>query len=79
MVVFSDMPLPRAVRAPSAEELYSCGTHLASASFEVGNPELDEEISHGIDVSLRKRTGRISGQITLFVNRYDDWVFEQVW
>ncbi|MCG8373210.1 MAG: TonB-dependent receptor, partial [Balneolales bacterium] len=30
-------------RAPSLEELYSEGPHLASYSFEIGNPELDAE------------------------------------
>ncbi|MEQ9569185.1 MAG: TonB-dependent receptor, partial [Longimicrobiales bacterium] len=41
--------LARAFRAPDVSELYSEGPHLASYSFEVGNPDLDTEVGTGID------------------------------
>lgn len=69
--------LTRAVRSPSAEELYSCGPHLATQSFEVGNANLDEETGVAFDVSLRKRTGRLTGEISLFANRFDDYIYEE--
>ncbi|MCP3980303.1 MAG: TonB-dependent receptor [bacterium] len=69
--------LSHAVRAPGAEELYSCGPHLATQSFEVGNTELDEETGLELNVSLRKRTGRLTGEIVLFANRFDDYIFEE--
>ncbi len=69
--------LTRAVRSPSAEELFSCGPHLATQSFEVGNAELDEESGLALDLSLRKREGRFTGEITLFANRFDDYIYEE--
>jgi iron complex outermembrane receptor protein len=67
----------RTVRFPRAEELYSDGPHLATVSYEVGDPTLDPETGLGLDVSLRKREGRVSGALTLFVNRYDDFIYER--
>ncbi|NIM01874.1 MAG: TonB-dependent receptor [Acidobacteria bacterium] len=65
-----------ASRAPSTEELYSCGEHVATLSFEVGNPSLSEETALGLDLSLRKRSGRVSGEINLFHYDYDDYIYE---
>ena len=44
---------PYAVRAPSAEELFSNGPHIATQSYEVGNPNLRREASWGAEASLR--------------------------
>jgi iron complex outermembrane receptor protein len=68
----------RAVRAPNSEELYSCGPHLATQSFEVGDTNLDEEVGVALDLSLRKRTGRLTGQISLFHDRFQDYVLEEL-
>ncbi|HYI09566.1 MAG TPA: TonB-dependent receptor [Thermoanaerobaculia bacterium] len=67
--------LARGVRAPTAEELYSNGPHLATSSFEIGDPNLDEETSVGLDVSLRKTEGKFHGEVTFFSNRFDGFVF----
>ncbi|HVS31721.1 MAG TPA: TonB-dependent receptor [Thermoanaerobaculia bacterium] len=67
--------LARGVRAPTAEELYSNGPHLATSSFEIGDSALDEETSIGVDVSLRKTEGKFHGELNLFSNRFDGFVF----
>jgi len=67
--------LARGVRAPTAEELYSNGPHLATSSFEIGNPALDEETSVGLDVSLRKTEGKFHGEVNFFSNRFEGFVF----
>ena len=66
----------RGVRPPNSEELYSCGEHLATLSVEIGDPDLDAETSLGLDVSFRKRAGRVTGEINLFANRFSDFIFE---
>jgi len=66
----------RAVRPPNAEELYSCGEHVATLSVEIGDPTLDEEINLGVDLGLRKRRGRVTGQLNLFNYDYDDYMYE---
>ena len=67
--------LTRAFRTPSSDELYSEGPHLASYTFEIGNPELEAEIGHGIDVFLRMDRPALSGEIAGFWNRIDDYVY----
>ncbi|ANM29320.1 hypothetical protein ABI59_06505 [Acidobacteria bacterium Mor1] len=65
-----------AVRAPGAEELFSCGPHVATLSFEVGDPNLRNETARGLDVSLRKRTGRLTGELNVFMTQYDNYIYE---
>ena len=69
--------LARSTKLPNAEELFSNGPHLATNAFEVGDPNLDEETSLGLDVTLRKVSGPVTGEITLFANRFDKYIFEE--
>jgi len=64
-------------RVPTLEELYSDGAHVATATFEVGDPDLDLEQGLGLDVVLRKLSGRINGEIGGFVTAFDDFIFER--
>lgn len=65
----------RAFRTPSSDELYSEGPHLASYTFEVGNPELEAEIGHGIDLFVRLNGARVRGEVAGFYNRIDGFVY----
>ncbi|HUF14097.1 MAG TPA: TonB-dependent receptor [Longimicrobiales bacterium] len=64
----------RAFRTPSSDELYSEGPHLASYTFEIGNPDLDAEVGHGADVFLRVGGDRLRGEVAGFYNRIDGFV-----
>jgi len=68
--------LARAVRLPTATELYAHGAHAATAQFEIGNPMLAEETSLGLDVSLRRTVGRFRGELNLFNNQFDGYIYE---
>jgi iron complex outermembrane receptor protein len=68
----------RSVKLPNAEELFANGPHVATNAFEIGDPTLDEETNIGAELSLRKRTGRLTGEINLFANRFDGFIFEQL-
>jgi iron complex outermembrane receptor protein len=70
------LSLARAVRLPTATELYANGPHAATRQFEVGNPLLDEETSLGIDFSFRRTAGRFRGELNLFNNFFDGYIFE---
>lgn len=61
-------------RAPNYQELFANGPHLATDAFEVGDPTLGREHSLGIDLTLRKRTGFITGSIGGFYNRFRDFI-----
>jgi iron complex outermembrane receptor protein len=49
--------------------------HLASSSFELGNPDLGKETSRHLDVGLRKNEGAITWGVTLFYTQFDDFIF----
>lgn len=66
--------LARSVKFPSGEELYTFGPHFATQAFEIGNPDLEEETSVGLDLSLRRTAGRVTGEITLFRNDFSDYI-----
>jgi iron complex outermembrane recepter protein len=65
----------RAFRTPSSDELFSEGSHLATYTFEAGNPELEAEIGHGLDVFLRLEQSALRGEVAAFWNRIDDYVY----
>jgi iron complex outermembrane receptor protein len=69
--------LSRSARLPVAEELYANGPHLATFQFQVGDPTLKEETALGLDISLRRLTGWVTGEISFFGNRFDDYIFLQ--
>jgi iron complex outermembrane receptor protein len=71
------LSVARSTKLPNAEELFSNGPHLATSAFEVGDPDLHEETNLGVDLTLRKVTGRLTGEVTLFTNQFDDYIFEQ--
>lgn len=64
-------------RLPVAQELFSHGPHGGTGSYEIGTASLDRETSLGVDLILRKRVGFITGSIGGFVNRFNNFVFEQ--
>ncbi len=62
-------------RAPTAEELYANGAHLATRSFEIGNSALAKEAAWHSEVSLRKVQGDVTGGINVFATRYKDYIY----
>jgi iron complex outermembrane receptor protein len=64
-------------RAPNAQELFADGPHAGTGAYELGDPALEPERSTGLDVGLRKRVGRVTGEVSLFLNHFDGYIFEQ--
>ena len=64
-------------RAPNAQELFANGPHVGTGAFEVGDPALGVEKSTGVDLSLRKRRGFVTGEVSVFVNKFNGYIFEQ--
>ena len=64
-------------RAPNAQELYAEGAHVGTGTYEVGDENLGIEKSVGIDLSLRRTVGFVTGELSLFVNQFDGYIFEQ--
>ena len=66
----------RSERAPSAEELFSNGPHVATQAFERGNPDLDKERSLGAEIYARAQLPDLQLTATLFGNRFSDYIFQ---
>lgn len=62
-------------RAPALEELYNFGPHVGNLTFEVGNPNLNDERSNGVELSLRHSNDRVRAQANFFYYRLSDFVF----
>lgn len=67
----------RSVKAPSAEELYSDGPHLATFAFERGDPDLRQEVGYSLDAGIRVDGQRVRGEVNLFVNSFDQFIHQQ--
>jgi iron complex outermembrane receptor protein len=67
----------RAARPPALEEMFFFGVHHGNFALEVGNPRLESERALGLDLALRWRTPRASGEVTYFRNDIDDYIFRR--
>ena len=65
----------RASRAPSAEELYAQGLHMATSTYERGNPDLRSETSQNVDLSLKKTSGDTTFGVSVFRNRIHNYIY----
>lgn len=64
----------RAQRAPFAEELYSCGPHHATASFERGDANLENETANNIELGLDRHGSRWQWSFNVFYNAASDYI-----
>jgi len=65
----------RASRAPSAEELYARGLHMATSTYERGNADLRSETSQNIDLGLKKTSGDTTFGVSVFHNRVRNYIY----
>lgn len=69
--------LSRAVRAPSAEELFPDGPHAATSTYEVGNIDLVTERSTGLEGFLRAEDAWGSLSLTGYWSRFSGYIYER--
>ena len=74
---YTGTTLLHSFRAPSLEELYSEGPHLAAYSFEIGNPELGHERGFAKEIFLRFKGARTYIQLTGFRNYFWNFIFAE--
>ncbi len=65
----------RASRAPSAEELYARGLHMATSTYERGDASLRSETSQNFDLSLKKTAGDTTFGVSVFRNRINNYIY----
>jgi iron complex outermembrane receptor protein len=65
----------RAERAPSAEELFSDGPHIATQAFEVGDADLRTERAWGLEAFARGAIGKGTFNFTAYRQWFDNYIF----
>jgi iron complex outermembrane receptor protein len=67
--------LGRGFRAPQAPELFANGVHQGTLAYEIGNPGLGIEQSWNVDAGIRLATSRVSGELNVFRNAVDGFIY----
>jgi iron complex outermembrane receptor protein len=71
---FFGATLARVERAPTAIELFAAGPHLATANFELGDPNLDQETATSFEASARYNSGRFRFELNLYGIDFADYI-----
>jgi iron complex outermembrane receptor protein len=72
--LFLGLALSRTSRGLTEEELSSLGAHPATGQFEIGDANLDKEVSYAADASLHYRGGAWTVDAHLFYSDYDNFI-----
>jgi iron complex outermembrane receptor protein len=65
-------------RAPKPAELFSRGPHDATATFDIGNPNLQIESAKSIEAGLRRAVGPFRFEATAYYTRFNGFIFRQI-
>ena len=65
----------RAERAPSAEELFADGPHIATQQYELGDPTLTSEKAWGLEGFVRGRIGLADINFAVFQSWFSDYIY----
>ena len=66
-----------AARAPSAEELFANGPHIATQQYEIGNPALGLETAWGLEAYVRGSRGAADFGLNIYRTWFDEFVYLQ--
>jgi iron complex outermembrane receptor protein len=64
-------------RAPGVDELYSFGNHDATATFDVGNNNLNKENSNHFEMGWRKNKGLTQAKLNLYQDFISNFIYTQ--
>ena len=65
-----------ATRLPISEELFSNGPHFATQSYDIGDPNLDEEKAFDLSATLKYAGDRWSLSGTLYWTEFSDFIYQ---
>ncbi len=65
-------------RAPKPAELFSRGAHDATATFDIGNPNLTIETAKSVEIGLRRATGPLRFEATAYYTRFNNFIFRRL-
>lgn len=62
-------------RAPTNEELFARGAHIATNSMEIGDPDLDTERGQRLELGLHAHTGRVEMKAAVYQTKFDRYTY----
>ena len=62
-------------RAPDVVELFMNGPHLATGRFEMGDPDLNNEVSKNIDLTFNYQMDNMYATFAYFQNSVSDYIY----
>ncbi|WFU39293.1 TonB-dependent receptor [Bradyrhizobium sp. CB82] len=65
-------------RAPKPAELFSRGAHDATATFDIGDPNLTIETAKSVEIGLRKATGPFRFEATAYYTHFDNFIYRRL-
>ncbi|MBR0904017.1 TonB-dependent receptor [Bradyrhizobium liaoningense] len=65
-------------RAPKAAELFSRGGHDATATFDIGNPNLIIETAKSIELGVRRAAGPFRFEATVYYTHFDNFIYRRL-
>ena len=65
-------------RAPKPAELFSRGAHDATATFDIGNPNLGIETAKSIEIGLRRAAGPLRFELTGYYTKFNGFIFRRL-
>jgi iron complex outermembrane receptor protein len=65
-------------RAPQPAELFSRGPHDATATFDIGNPNLTIETAKSVEIGLRRATGPFRFEATAYYTRFSNFIYRRL-
>lgn len=67
--------LDRSERAPTQEELYAGGLHVATGSIEIGDVALDIERALRAEIGMHAHGERYDLKLAVYQSRFDDFIY----
>jgi hypothetical protein len=58
--------------------LFSRGAHDATATFDIGNPNLGIETAKSVEVALRRATGPLRFEVTGYYTKFNGFIFRRL-
>lgn len=68
--------LGRAERAPEAEELLADGEHVATQTYDIGDPRLDTEKSVNLDISWFFESESVDFSVSGYLSNFSDYIYQ---
>lgn len=67
--------LDRAQRAPAEEELFANGPHIATETFEIGDPDLEKETSKQTELGIHYHSDFMEAKFAVYQNNFTNFIY----